>query len=207
MKASEKRRIKRAIQAAVPGLYEKNSVLTATPRGRVLRGIVLEGSAADPNGVYLWKFVQPLYVPTTTIVLSLGDRLGGGCKTWSADEAEAAAAIVREEGVPFFAPMATPEDLASWTFLDGRPDEYGQQAKAYSLIAAERFIEGIRSLRALADSLRSEEGEEEIPWIVDTRERAERLAALAESNPAAARELLAEWEAQTVSELRIEDVP
>ncbi|WP_428264121.1 hypothetical protein [Haliangium sp.] len=204
MKHTDKRRIARAIRNAVPGLYEKGNLLAATPRGRVLRGIYLEGSSADPHGVYLSMFVQPLYVPATTIALSLGDRLGGGCKTWSADEAEAAAAIVREQGVPFFGPMTSPEDLASWSYLDDRPDEYGQEAKAYSLIAAERYIEGIRALRKLADSLRDDQ---DIPWVIKTRDRAEQLAALAESNPPAAHQLLAQWEAETVAALRLQDVP
>ncbi len=203
MKAADKKRIARAIRSVVPGLYEKRNLLIATPRGRVLRGVILEGSS-DPHGVYLSAFVQPLYVPATSVVLSLGDRLGGGCKTWSVNEAEVAATLVRDEAVPFFGPISSPEALASWSYLDGRPDEYGQEAKAYSLIAAERYIEGIRILRVLADSLRDEE---DIRWVIETRERAEQLAALAESNPPAAQQLLAQWEAETVSALRLQDVP
>ncbi|WP_428263332.1 hypothetical protein [Haliangium sp.] len=204
MKATDKKRIKRAIRSAVPDLYEKGDLLAATPRGRVLRGVTLEGSAADTHGAYLWMFVQPLYVPRTSIVLNLGDRLGGGCKTWRAEEADEAAAVVKEKGVPFFGPITSPEALASWEYLDGRPDEYGQEAKAYSLIAAGRLVEGIRALRELADFLR---GDDEMPWDTEKRQRAERLAALAESNPPAAHELLAQWEAETVSALRIQDVP
>ncbi|WP_428262363.1 hypothetical protein [Haliangium sp.] len=207
MKAAEKRRIARAIKAAVPGLYEKGGVLAATPRGRILRGIVLEGSAADPHGVYLWKFVQPLYVPSTEVVLLLGDRLGGGCKTWRVDEAEAAVAAIREEGVPFFGPIDSPEKLASWEYLDGKRNVHIREVKAYSLIAVGRFVEGIQALRQLADSLREDDGEEMLPWDIEMRERAERLAALAETNPPAAHELLAEWEAETVSALRLQDVP
>ncbi|WP_428267756.1 hypothetical protein [Haliangium sp.] len=203
MKASEKRRIARAIRSAVPALYEKGNLLAATPRGRILRGIVLEGSAADPHGVYLSMFVQPLYVPATTVVLTIGDRLGGGSKTWHADEAEAAAAVAQENGVPFFGPITSPEQLAEWGYLEGKRNGYIRESKAYSLVAAGRLIKGIRALRELAESL---EGKD-TPWVVEMKERAEQLAALAESNPPAAHELLAQWEAETVSELRIQDVP
>ncbi|WP_428269825.1 hypothetical protein [Haliangium sp.] len=187
----------------MPELYEKGSLLAVTPRGRILRGVVLEGSAADSDGVYLWKFVQPLYVPSTVIAFILGDRLGGGCKTWRVNEAEAAAAIVLKEGVPFFGPIDSPEKLADWGYLDGERNAHMREAKAYSLIAAGRLIEGIRALRELAESL---EGKD-TPWVVEMKERAEQLAALAESNPPAAHELLAHWEAETVSALRLQAVP
>ncbi|WP_428263656.1 hypothetical protein [Haliangium sp.] len=203
MKAEDKKRIARIIQSTVPGLHEKGRILVATPRGRVLRGILLEASAADPNGVYLWKFVQPLYVPRTMIVLSLGDRLGGGCKTWGTDEAEAAAAVVREEGVPFFGPITSPERFVEWEYLKGKRNRYTREAKAYSFIAAGRLLEGIRELRSFADSLR----DEKVDWFIEMKERAERLAALAESNPPAAHQLLAQWEAETVTALRLQDVP
>ncbi|WP_428261512.1 hypothetical protein [Haliangium sp.] len=203
MKASEKRRIARAIRSAVPGLYEKRGLLAATPRGRILRGIALEGSAADPDGVYLWMFVQPLYVPATTVVLTIGGRLGGGFKTWHADEAEAAAAVAQEKGVPFFGPIISPAKFADWEYLDGKRNGYIREAKAYSLIAAGRLVEGIRALRELAESLAGKD----TPWVVEIKERAEQLAALAESNPPGAHELLAQWEAETVAELRIQDVP
>jgi hypothetical protein len=203
MKRAEKKRIARAIQCAVPGLYAKGSILAATPRGRILRGVCLEGSI-DPDGVYLNVFVQPLYVPATTVVLSLGERLGGGCRTWSVEQADAAAVAVRDEGLPFFGPISSAEALANWAYLDEHSDARSLEVKAYSLVASGRLAEGIQALRKLAESL---SGEEELEWIIEVRKQAEHLADLAETNPTAAHELLAKWESETVSALRIQDVP
>ncbi|WP_428264145.1 hypothetical protein [Haliangium sp.] len=115
----------------------------------------------------------------------------------------AAAAIVQEEGVPFFEPISSPEKLADWDYLNGKRNAHMREAKAYSLVAAGRIIEGIRALRELAESLAGKD----TPWVVEMKERAERLAALAESTPPAAHELLAQWEAETVTALRLQDVP
>jgi len=210
MKRAQKKRIARAIQSAVPNLHyvEKEGILAATPRGRVLRGVCFENSS-DPHGVYLWAFVQPLYVPATTVVLGLGDRLGGGCRLWAVDEAEAAAAAVRDEGLPFFEPVSSAEALANWEYLDECPGDYPWEVKAYSLVAAGRLAEGAQALRDFLEWLSSLPGlpGETPAWEIEMRERAERLADLAETNPNAAQELLAEWESEMVSALRLEDVP
>lgn len=205
MKRAEKKRIAQAIQSAVPNLYyvEKEGILAATPRGRVLRGVCIENSS-DAYGVYLVAFVQPLFVPKTTVVLGLGKRLGSGTRTWAVEEADVAAVAARNEGLPFFGPVSSPEALANWEYLDGLTDARSREVKAYSLVASGRLAEGIQALRELAESL---SGEEEIEWIIEVRKQAEHLADLAETNPTAAHELLAKWESETIAALRVQDVP
>ena len=202
MKPVERKRLARAIRELVPDLYEKGTLLAATPRNRVLRGFYLEGSHADPSGVYIWAFVQPLYVLESTIVLSLGSRLGGGSKTWRVDETEEAAAAARDNGVPFFGPMSSPHALAEWSFLDGRSDEYAREVKACSLVASGRLHEGAHALRELAGALTGG-----TPWMIETQQRANQLADLAETGATAAHELLATWESATVSALGVQAVP
>jgi len=201
MKPAERKRIARAIRSAVPGLREKGRILAATPRGRLLRGIYLEDTS-DPHRVYVWAFVQPLFVPSTTVVLSLGRRLGNGSRTWAVDDADAAAAAARDEGMPFFEPVDSAQALWSLGFLDGRSDEYSREVRAYSLVASGQLYEGAQALRELARSLAGGTA-----WMIEMRKRAEQLATLAETNPTAADALLATWESETVSALRIEDVP
>lgn len=201
MKRAEMKGIVRAIGSSAPHLYEKGRLLVTTPRGRILRGFYLEDSS-DPTRVYLWAFVQPLYTPSSTVVFDFGKRLGSASKTWSVDDGEEVAAIVREEAVPFLDAVSSPETFARWSFLKGRVDAHTDEAKAYSLLAAGRFSEGAQALRTLAGSL-----SDQTPWMIEMRKRAVHLAALAETNPTAADERLATWEAETVSTLGLQDVP
>lgn len=201
MKRAERIRIARVIRLAVPNLHEKGRLLAVTPRGRILRGVYLEDSS-DSASVYVWAFVQPLYTPASTVVFAFGKRLGGPSKTWSTGDTDGLATVVRDEAVPFFNPVSSPEAFASWGFLDGRDDPYVREAKAYSLVASGRFSEGAQALRELASSLSGG-----TLWMIEMRKRAEHLAGLAETNPTAAHELLAMWESETISALRIQDVP
>ena len=200
MRSGARRRITGSIRALVPCLREKGRFLAAVPRGRILRGVYLEDSS-DSTRVYISAFVQPLYVPSEMIVLSLADRLGGGSRTWSVEDANAAAVVVRDQGVPFFEPMVSPEAVASWGFLVGRTDEYAREVRAYSLVASGRFIEGAHALRELARSLAAA-----TTWMVEMQKRARQLAALAESNPGGAGDLLAKWQAETAAALHVEDL-
>jgi hypothetical protein len=86
--------------------------------------------------------------------------------------------------------------------LDGRSDEYAREVRAYSLVASSRYVEGARALRAFSSSLPAGP-----TWMSEVRSRAERLADMAETDREAAHDLLARWESETKSGLRIKDVP
>lgn len=201
MSPTDRTRILRAIQSAVPDLREKGRILAATPRGRVLRGFYVEDSV-DSKRVHVWAFVQPLYVPATTIVLSLGVRLGGQSRAWGTEDTAAIAAAARDEGTRFFEPIASPDALSTWQLLDHRPDEYAREARAFSLLLSGYVDEATQCLRQLAGSLVGV-----APWIREMRERDEGLATLAESDPHAAIELVGRWESETVAALRLGNVP
>jgi hypothetical protein len=47
-------------------------------------GLLGEDSGLD-TGVYLWRLLLPLFVPTDVWDLSWSSRLGGGARTWSID--------------------------------------------------------------------------------------------------------------------------
>src|SRR5919106_867185 len=201
MKPAERRRVASTVRALLPELHEKGRLLAATPRGRILRGIYLEDSA-DPASIYVWAFVQPLYVPSETLFFSLGKRLGGGSMTWDVSDPDAIAVVARDQGVPFFEPVTAPEALVRWSYLDGRSDAAALQARAYSLIASGQFGQGVESLRKLASTLSVGP-----PWMMELRQQAEGLADLAAKDPDGAQALLAKWEAQTASALRVHDLP
>ena len=201
MKARDRKQLACAVLSAVPSLIDRGRLLAATPLGRILRGIYLEDSS-DPERIYAWAFVQPLYAPASTIVFDFGQRLGGPSRTWGTDEATTLVEAVRNEGVPHFGRMSSPGAIADWSFLDGRSDPHALEAKAYSLVAAGRRDEGVRALRELTQSLSGDAA-----WIVDMRKRAEQLAKLAEEEPTAADALLGRWESATVAALGILNIP
>ena len=203
MKAAEKKRIAKAIQSVIPELYHKGGLLAFTPRGRILRGFYLENSS-DTNRVYIWKFVQPLYLPCTDIVFSLGDRLVHGSQTWTVEDADDAALAARDEGLSFCGPISSPEALADWSYVIDRPG-YACEARAVSLIAAGRDREGTQALRRIAASIN--DGDDHRQWVLDIRDRAKLLADLAETAPEKAHALLEKWEAGTIAALRVEKIP
>jgi hypothetical protein len=53
------------------------NILYKHPLNNILLGFCFEKSASNKEGVYVWVFVQPLYVNADYIVLSFGKRLKG----------------------------------------------------------------------------------------------------------------------------------
>lgn len=198
MNLAERSRIVRLLRAAGGRLLSSGRMLVAAPIERILRGLYLEDSS-DPHRIYLWAFVQPLFVPSSSVVLNLGQRLGGTSRTWTAADVEGAASEVLNEGMEFFGPISSPAALACWSFLDARPDEYAREARAYALVACGQNLRGSQALRVFAASLPvSGPG-----WISEKRRRAEELARMAEADGEASQELLRQWEKETKCALRV----
>ena len=202
MKPAERERIARMIRGPRSGFQLCGRMLLVTPIGRVLRGIFIEDSS-DPHRVYLWAFVQPLFLPSTTVVLSLGQRLGGAAHTWAVADVEGAASALMEGGIQFFGPITSPAALAGWSLLEDRSDEYARETKAYALVAAGRYREGSQALHAFAASLPTAGPR----WMSEMKRRAEELARDAETDCEAAQQRLREWESETRSALRLSEVP
>lgn len=192
MEAGERKRIQTSLQAAGAALHPARKLLIVSPVGRILRGFCIEDSS-DTRRVYVWAFVQPLFVPSATVVLSLGRRLGGGSRTWSSAEVEAAASALRAEGDAFFGAIASPQALASWDLLGDRRDEHAREVRGFALVAAERYVDGARSLRAFARGLPAAGP----AWMSEMGARAEVLAHAAETDGDAAQARLRAWEAST----------
>ncbi len=202
MKPAERKRIARVLGSPKSTLQLRGRMLVSMPIERILRGIYMEDSS-DPHRIYLWAFVQPLFVPSTTVVLSLGQRLGGGSSTWSVSDAEDAASALLDEGVQFFGPISSPAALARWKLMEARSDEYAREAEAYALVASGQYDEGSHALRAFAGSLPAAGPS----WMSDMKARAEDLARRAETDGEAAQQRLRSWELVSRDALRVSDVP
>jgi hypothetical protein len=150
--------------------------------------VYLEGSSFNPGKLRAWAFVQPLFVPASSIVLTLGVRIGGNAAWGLGDESTLAAALAEEGRVHF--ETSTPSALLE--LVSGLPGDQALEVKAYTLVAERRFGDGADCLDALAAHLSAEEP---LPWRLAVRERATHLASLARTNPEAALEQLVAWEA------------
>jgi len=201
MKPAERKRIARALGHWSSGLQLNGRMLLATPIGRILRGFYIEDSS-DPQRIYLWAFVQALFLPSTTVVLSLGRRLGGGSRTWAVTDVESAASAVLDEGVQFFGQISSPDALTRWSLLEARTDEYARETRAYALVASGQYQEGSQALRAFAASLPATGPS----WMSERKNRAEDLARIAETDGEVAQQRLREWEFESRSALGVSDV-
>jgi len=181
----------RAIVSAEPRFVSTGRLLSLTPVTRILRGVYLERSSS-PDEFHVWAFVQPLYVPASTIVFSLGRRLGGSSHRWRATDAESLIGAIRSDGIPFIVDNDTPERLAAW--LERRNDRDGNslEAKAWSFVACgkfERAIEPFDELIAMFD--------EDVPWQRERKELSLRMRAYCLSAPDRARQVVGECELAT----------
>src|SRR5688500_6020620 len=122
MKRSERKKIALALCGAHPELSSGDRSLSMSPPGSILRRVYLENSS-DASSIYVWHFVQPLYVPSEHVVFNLGERLRiGGMERWGLHNVEDLVALSRIELPRFFAGTSTPDALLNRGFFDGRPD-------------------------------------------------------------------------------------
>ena len=58
-----------------PNIIQKGSYILLHPFDDLLGGFCFERSASDKNSIYIWWFVQPLFIPGSIIHLTFGNRL------------------------------------------------------------------------------------------------------------------------------------
>lgn len=199
MKRNEYQTVARAIVAAIPGFTSKRRLLMLRPVERILRGLYVEDSSAAGQ-FYLWVFVQPLYVPATTVTFALGHRLGGGSRTWRAGEATSLIELIRSDGLPFLTNKDSAEKLADSLERSGNDDANTLEAKAYSLVAANKFDDAIASFDTLTRML-----DDHIPWQREKKEKVQHLRTFCTSTPDKASQILRDNEQATRKALGLDD--
>lgn len=197
MRVAHRRTLAAAISAACDGCMVFGRLVAVKPIEHVLRGFYIEDSTSVDRA-YVWVFAQPLYRPAGSVVLTLGERLGGGRKTWAVEEAEMLRDVCKKDGLPFLARHGTPESLVE--ALAGRGSDGPQLAemRALSLLMCGRHRDGARELRAVAEGM-----DTRVPWMAEARRRMIELAGLAESEPRRAEEAMLAWEAMTAEAIGI----
>jgi hypothetical protein len=175
----------------------------------VLRGFFFEDSSFSQNTLYVWVFVQPLYVPSTNVHFTFGRRLtnkaaGASYESWEITDSnleEQARLILREilaEGLPYLAHLSTPDQLA--TNLESatglRDNVFVREAIAYSLAWIGHYKSALRVLHKLAAPVRDRESTQ-----ISTR--AEELVAAINASPVSTAKLMNSWTKFTLAHLSL----
>ena len=191
-----------AVLSALPQLHRIGNELVVLPLADFLRGFSFEPSSRG-GGMYIWTLVQPLYIPSDSITYDFARRLGGGTHLWDPADLSGLTARVRSEGASYYEGFTSPDRFLHWSSLADEDDESMLEARAYTLVRAGNFKDGVCALRAFASLMPKEHVSEH---DIARRDNAVRLAELGASSPQAAIHQLDQWRAATIAALGLSDV-
>jgi hypothetical protein len=207
---------KRLVTHYMPELLDtfklKGRLLYRRPVGDLLQAVLAEGSSFSKQPFVVEVFTQPLYVPSTYLILSWGGRLGtfsGGPERWWHLTAEDEAYIMDEvhsllitEGLPFLDRTSAPSGLVS--YLDHRNlparNLRAAEAKAYSLVL-DNDVEG--AISALAQLRTHATLNPQPPWLSEVLERAATVLSALDADPRRASTMLGHWAQESAARLGV----
>jgi len=203
MRKKEITKLLRALLQDFPDYEVQGDMMYGVPISHVLKGVVLDRSIS-PSDYYAHVFLQPLYVPSEHVVLSLGWRLGGGVRSWNLDseqDREEFARLLNVEAIPFLNKIHGPQDIIWATSFVNKPgDLFVMKARAYSFARIGNTENAVKYLdeliRFLGSNLKYE-------WQNETYSKATFLKKLLIERPQDAQRLLDEWEQFTVKALKL----
>lgn len=203
MKVKEFQLLCEELLANLPGYRCQGRLLVNTTDEHVLRGFCFEPSDFDRTSFYVNVFFLPLYVPTTHLYFTFGDRLrDNGGDRWNVDDPNLIGKLVnciQSQGIPLLSGVRDPLGLAEVVqerFANSQ-DPYVLEAIAYSLLMGSDHVSAPAALDRLLAVL-----DPTVSWQNEMRLRAEQLKRLALDD---AKRLLANWELATRANLRIQD--
>ena len=193
----------RQLNVKLNGFACKGPMIVAPIGEGILRGFYFEDSGFDRGAYYVWAFVQPLYVPATTINFSLGKRLGYASGTrWKIQQPsvyEEIESLVMNDGIEFIRYATTPGELSDWcASLLHSADPYVLQSHAYSLAAASRYEEALVVVQQLIDNL-----DLKWEWMMEIANRATILKRIMIEHPSNVGTQLLEWQIKTMRCLKL----
>jgi hypothetical protein len=191
----------------MPGFEVKGNLIYQVPVGVVFRGYVFDSSSFEKTAFNPDVFVQPLYVPSEHLTMTLGRRLPGVWKLRSPNDkvlADKFLQIMAEQGQLLLERLGTPEKIArnAEKTDGGSRNHYVRQAVAYSLIWIGENGEAIRKLDELLVMLK-EMGSGIQKWALEVHEEVSLLRAILVKEPSEAKALLAQWAEQTRQTLNL----
>jgi hypothetical protein len=201
--------IRKFILPTLPGFGAKGKLGYAEDMNYVLRGFHLETSDFDESKIAIDVFVMPLWVPSDTLDLTYGGRLGalgGGAEEWwcvSGHHEEQAfaqvAKMLREEAWAFWEAFGSP---ASWG--TSASNRFGKslrlsEIQAYASVLGQdrgNWVDRVRSVITAA----SDPGAPS--WAEEIRNRANRLLSLA-TNCGGVEKQIDEWRKSTLRAIKL----
>jgi hypothetical protein len=218
MKAKELENLtKKYLLPNLSGFDTTGVLIYATPVDYFLRGFAFDRSAYQTRKFTIWAFVQPLYIPTSHVWFSMGNRLGalGGHQErwWNLEDgvqrvAEEVLKYMRVEGIPFLDKIHSPRDFVKKVReLTRAPDEpIVKEAWCYALILTGDHSKGSKELERLLRSI--EELKIQYPyihWLEDNRQRVLDILDALKTGPDLARAILDRWRAETLAKIKLTD--
>lgn len=170
------------------------------PVGWLLNGLVAEPSST--GGSYVWSFIQPLFVPATTVVLSIGQRLGDGTTTFDLDDAadrERLGRLVQNDAIPWLDARSSPDRLL--THDDWRSDVNIRmvEIEGYSHLLTGNVDTASEVLRRVTVH------EVRYEWEQQVVDRCAGIIDLIDGDVGAARGQLADWRLATAAAIGVAD--
>jgi hypothetical protein len=184
----------------LPGFAVKRSLMFIPPVKCVLRGINFDGSSFDKRSFSVTAFALPLCVPTKHLYLNFGARVRhkGAGDRWSmgmADLREELATALKLHAIPF---LSRVESLYGFVEVarsySGNP--HTLRAIAFSLARLGETGEAIKGLDQLLGKI-----DPGVMWQREIADSARLLKSQLVSDPATAKELLKNFETETVKNL------
>lgn len=186
-----------------------NGEMIAVPLNHVCRKFGFASKSYATDSFYVYVSIVPLYVPGTASSYSAISRGLRGGQMWQWNESTALKVVedvivlMKTEGMELLKQTDGPLALATngprifstvpWPFLE---------AYAYSFIYAEKYAEAIPLIDDLCARIQSvpDLDERSQQWL----ERSQHIQTLLRTAPHEAKSLLAQWEKQTISNLRLD---
>lgn len=204
----------RYLKAHLPGMEQRGSLIYRRPVADLLCGCHVESSGFSGDRFVLHAFVQPLYVPAQSVVLSFGRRLGGRGERWFnlSDEAEAQAMaevlrLIRSDVLPLCARFREPADFARYggELVSNRRDPHFVEAVAYSYALAGEYAQARDHLMRLLIHLQNRG--DLLPYEREMIRRNQQLDARLRERPDEALADLRTWRDQTLQAIGLRDDP
>lgn len=168
----------------------------------LLRGVIFEGSSFDKYSFRITAFVQPLFVPSRYLSLTLPEpiRKANGADRWSVLDGDLKALLVRafrEQAVSYFGRIQNIADFI--TALSQQDATIRSQEKlAYAFVKSgdvESALSVFSRIRSMAD--------QDIAWQKEIAHQADSISTMLRQDIELANTKIEEWEAHTLENIKL----
>ena len=200
------RLIREYLLPKIDGFAVKGGLLFETQIQYVLKGYCFEPSGWSRQDFYLTMLVQPLFVPKTGIVFSIGDRLNPGMTISDENESEVMAEVakqIRKKGAPFLRRFDTLSDLTYGVvkYHLNKHDIYAPEMAAYGAILLGDKKYAMKMFQCAEDRFNMDDDRRQ--WVLDVMDRIHSMRRLFESDPPGAVSKLKRWREETAANLKL----